>query len=129
MNLTSTKPYFIRAFYEWIADNSLTPYLLVDAQSTSVDVPSNCIVEGKIVLNISPSAIRDLRLHNDCVAFKARFSGVPYDINLPMAAIEAIYAKENGKGMVFPPEEVAEAGEATDLAPTTPKDRHLKLVK
>jgi len=111
--MTSSRPYLLRAFYDWIVDNNATPYIVVDADLPGVDVPREYIENGRIVLNISPSAARDLVLENDRVVFNARFSGVPYDIYIPIRAITAVYAKENGRGMVFKEEE----GE--DFPPTT----------
>ncbi len=105
MDLTQTKPYLIRAFYEWILDNDLTPHLMVDAEMDGVQVPAEFVSDGQIVLNISPSAVKTLDLGNEWVFFNARFGGIPQDIHVPMMAIKAIYAQENGKGMVFAEEE------------------------
>lgn len=114
MNMTSNKPYLIRAIYDWIVDNNLTPYVLVNAEYPGVQVPQEHVHNGKIVLNISPHACRGLHLENDRVVFTARFSGVTVQIFVIPAAILAIYAKENGRGMEFgeeynepPPESVA----------------------
>ena len=101
MDLTPTKPYLIRALYEWILDNDLTPHLLVDAEDGSVEVPREFVADGQIVLNLSPSAIRSLDLGNDWVYFNARFAGKPQDVHVPIYAVKAIYAMENNKGMVF----------------------------
>ncbi len=105
MDLTPTKPYLIRAFYEWILDNDLTPHLMVDAEMDGVQVPVEFVSDGQIVLNVSPSAVKTLDLGNEWVFFNARFGGLPQDIHVPMMAIKAIYAQENGKGMVFAEEE------------------------
>ena len=105
MDLTPTKPYLIRAFYEWILDNDLTPHLMVDAEMEGVQVPIEFVSDGQIVLNISSSAVKTLDLGNEWIFFNARFGGVPQDIHVPMMAIKAIYAQENGKGMVFAEEE------------------------
>lgn len=99
--MTSLKPYLIRSIYEWIIDNKLTPYLLVDAENNSASLPQEFIEDGKIVLNIRPEAIQGLLLGNDTIEFNARFSGKPMHIVAPVAAVMAIYAKENGKGMIF----------------------------
>ena len=116
MQLSSTRPYLLRALYEWILDNDLTPYLLVNAGESGVVVPTQWISEeGKIVLNIAPSAVQDLLLETEAVRFKARFQGTPLDVHVPVAAVEAIYAKENGKGMIFSNDE-----EATDQPPDPP---------
>ena len=99
--MTPSKPYLLRALYEWILDNGLTPHLIVDAQSAEADLPEQAIQDGRVVLNISPSATRDLELENDAVSFHARFAGSSRHIWLPMKAILAIYARENGQGMMF----------------------------
>ena len=99
--MTSTRPYLIRALYEWIEDNSLTPHILVDAEAPGVTVPKQHIREGQIVLNINSSAVRDLRLGNDWIEFSARFGGVARAIQIPVTAVLAIYARENGQGMAF----------------------------
>ncbi len=99
--MTSTRPYLIRALYEWIEDNSLTPHILVDAEAPGVEVPKQHVHEGRIVLNVNPAAVRDLRLGNDWIEFSARFGGVARAIQIPVAAVLAIYARENGQGMAF----------------------------
>lgn len=99
--MTSNKPYFIRAIYDWIVDNELTPYLLVNAEYIGVEVPQEHVNGGQIVLNISPRACRGLHLDNDRIVFTARFSGQIKQIFIPPAAVLAIYAKENGRGMEF----------------------------
>ena len=104
MTMTSNKPYFIRAIYDWIVDNDLTPYLLVDAEHPDVEVPQDFVNAGRIVLNISPKACRGLHLENDRILFTARFSGQTKQIFLAPAAVMAVYAKENGRGMEFGPE-------------------------
>lgn len=102
--MTSNKPYFIRAVYEWIVDNELTPYLLVNAEHPNVEVPQEYVNAGRIILNISPKACRGLHLENDKVVFTARFSGQTFQIYVDPNAVLAIYAKENGRGMEFGPE-------------------------
>ena len=106
--MTPSRPYLLRAFYEWIADNALTAYIVVDAEIPGVDVPSQYVEDGRIVLNIAPGAVRDLSLENDHLSFQARFSGIPHTIFVPMKAITAVYAKENGRGMVFKEEDFEE---------------------
>jgi len=103
--MTSLKPYLIRSIYEWIIDNHLTPHLLVDAESSHAILPQQFIEDGKIVLNIRPEAIQGLSLGNEEIQFNARFSGKPMHIVTPIAAVMAIYAKENGKGMIFDQED------------------------
>ena len=112
--MNSSRPYFIRALHEWIVDNQLTPHVMVNATIPGVSVPEKHIKDGKIVLNISPDAISDLVMTNDWVNFEARFSGVAYQIRLPVMSVEAIYAVENGRGMVF-------EQEPTDHEPLPPE--------
>lgn len=99
--MTSSRPYIIRAIYEWIVDNGLTPYILVDTRSEAVIVPESFIENNRIILNISPMATHDLALGNDNVSFNARFSGSPLDVFIPTPSVLAIYAQENGQGMMF----------------------------
>jgi len=99
--MTSSRPYLLRSIYEWIVDNSLTPYIVVDAEAENVQVPESHVDSGRIILNISPDACRGLHLDNDRVVFSARFSGVAHQIHVPPLAVLAIYAKENGRGMMF----------------------------
>ncbi len=103
--MNSSRPYLLRAFYEWIVDNNATPYVVVNADFPQVSVPREYVDNGRIVLNISPGAVRSLQLANDHLEFNARFAGVPHDIYVPMRAVSAIYAKENGRGMVFKDDE------------------------
>ena len=103
--MTSNRPYLVRALYEWILDNEMTPYLLVDSARPGTLVPMDLVQEGKIVLNISPSAVRGLVLGNDRITFGARFGGVPMDVEVTANAVLGIYARENGRGMLFPDEE------------------------
>lgn len=100
--MTPSKPYLIRAIYDWLVDNELTPYIVVDAHMEGVQVPVQYIdEEGRIVLNISPRACRGLHLENDRIVFSARFAGIVHQIFVPPLAVQAVYAKENGRGMVF----------------------------
>lgn len=99
--MTSTRPYLIRAFYEWILDNLLTPYLLVNAEKEGVEVPTQIVKDGKVIFNISPKAIKNLKITNQIIEFEASFAGNVEFIYLPIKAVEAVYAQENGRGMVF----------------------------
>jgi len=100
--MTSSQPYLIRAIYEWIVDNDLTPYLMVDATRSGTVVPEDYLDEkGMIILNISPSATSELLMSNDEVTFNARFSGQAMSIVVPVYSVKAIYARENGQGMMF----------------------------
>ena len=91
--------------YEWIVDNQLTPYIVINAEETGVQVTKQCVEEGRIVLNISPAAAQGLQIGNEWVEFNARFSGVARLVTAPIQAVMAIYARENGRGMVFGEEE------------------------
>lgn len=103
--MTSSRPYLIRALYEWIVDNSLTPHLVVYAKGDGVEVPQQYVnKDGQIVLNVAPTAVMGLGLDNDAVTFNARFGGIPTDIYVPCASVLGIYARENGQGMMFEPE-------------------------
>ena len=103
--MTTLKPYLIRAIYEWILDNNLTPYLLVDATNNNALLPQQFVEDGKIILNIRPEATYGLTLGNERIEFNAKFSGKPMGVVVPISAVLALYAKENGKGMVFEKED------------------------
>lgn len=119
MTMTSNKPYMIRAIYEWILDNDLTPHIVVFADAPSVSVPLEYVnKDGQIVLNVAPRAVSDLELGNTAVAFSARFGGVPTDIYVPCYAVMGVYARENGQGMMFDLEPMPE--------PTPPTKPDLK---
>lgn len=115
--LTSNKPYLLRAFYEWIIDNGCTPYLIINAEVDDVIVPRQYVDDGRIVLNIAESAVRGLEMSNDAIEFDARFGGVAVTVYAPMVAVVAIYAHENGRGMVFTEEDAEmEANDAHRFA-------------
>lgn len=99
--LTPRRPYLLRAFYEWLLDNQLTPHLVVDVMLPGVHVPMEYARDGQIVLNIAPRAVGNLELSNDEVRFNARFGGVPRQVSVPLAAVLAIYARENGAGTML----------------------------
>lgn len=103
--MSPSRPYLIRALYEWILDNGMTPYLLVDVASNEVVVPQQYVENGRIVLNVNPSAVQNLQLGNELVELDARFSGQPMHVSVPVMSVMAIYARENGKGMVFTEED------------------------
>ena len=107
-DMTSNRPYLLRAFYDWILDNDCTPYIVVDAGMAHVQVPEQAVKDGQVVLNISPTAVQALDMTKQHVSFSARFGGVPFEVYVPMYAISAIYARENGAGTMFPPEEMDE---------------------
>lgn len=99
--MTPSRPYLIRALYQWIVDNQMTPHILVDAEHPRTEVPRQFVENGKIVLNIGPSAVQGLVTDNEAVSFSARFSGHAMQIYVPATAVLALYARENGRGMVF----------------------------
>ncbi|QYJ79305.1 ClpXP protease specificity-enhancing factor [Shewanella acanthi] len=99
--LTPNRPYLLRAYYDWLMDNQLTPHVVVDAFVKGTQVPQQYVKDGQIVLNIAASAVGNLQIGNEFVEFNARFGGVPQQVLLPMASIVAIYARENGAGTVF----------------------------
>ena len=99
--MTPSRPYLIRAIHQWIVDNGYSPHLLVDAEDEGVDAPREYAHNGKLVLNISPQAVEGLSIANDTIAFSARFRGAAREVSFPTHAVLAIYAKENGRGMVF----------------------------
>ena len=125
--MTSSRPYLLRAVHEWIVDNGMTPQIVVDTQQEQVQVPAAYVRDRKIVLNISTTAVRELSLDNERVAFSARFGGSPFDVFVPVRAVLAIMARENGVGMAFPdPEE----DRPPSPPPPEPRGRpNLKVVK
>lgn len=111
--MTSQRPYLLRALYEWIADNGMTPHVLVDARAPGVRVPAHTVKDGQVVLNIADRAVGRLEMDGDALRFSARFGGVSQSVVVPMAAVIAIYARETGQGMALPPElHPGEPGEA-----------------
>ncbi|HEU4993078.1 MAG TPA: ClpXP protease specificity-enhancing factor [Luteimonas sp.] len=110
--MTSHRPYLLRALYEWIADNGMTPHLLVDATRPGVRVPAHTVKDGKVVLNIAARAVAHLDMDNDAVAFTARFGGVSHAVIVPVDAVLAIYARETGQGMALPDDSAPAPGAA-----------------
>jgi stringent starvation protein B len=132
--MTPNRPYLIRALYDWILDNGMAPHLLVNADHPGAQVPTGFVQAGKIVLNISPTAVRGLVLGNDGVVFSARFGGVSMEVTVPPEAVLGIYARETGRGMLFNEEETAPEDQGTPddepEPPTPPRERPtLKVVK
>ena len=107
--MSSNRPYLLRALYEWINDNRLTPYILVDARQPGVQVPASSIKDGKVVLNIAMRAVEALDMGNEALSFRARFSGVSQFLVVPVQAVIAIYAQETGQGMMLPPDDGVQA--------------------
>ncbi|RTR06062.1 ClpXP protease specificity-enhancing factor [Halomonas nitroreducens] len=112
--MQSSRPYIARALYQWLLDNELTPYIVVDAEQEGVEVPRQFVQNGQIVLNLGVTAVRDLSMENEAVVFSARFGGQPMQVMVPMEALIAIYARENGVGMVFGHEPVMPAAAESD---------------
>ena len=141
--MTPNRPYLLRAFYDWIVDNDCTPHLVVNAEYPAVQVPVQFVQDGQIVLNISPSAVTQFDMDNQQLSFNARFSGQPMQVYVPMGAVLAIYARENGEGTVFTQETfpeydeeqqveaeaVVEAAEEKPKAPEKKKGAHLRVIK
>ncbi|TNC79870.1 MAG: ClpXP protease specificity-enhancing factor [Oleiphilus sp.] len=99
--MTPSRPYLVRALNDWIVDNEMTPYLVIDAGVQGVRVPEDYVTNGQIILNVSPGAVSGLSIEDEAIQFSARFGGVPMQVYVPVIAVMAIYAKENGQGMVF----------------------------
>lgn len=118
--MTSHRPYLLRALYEWIADNGMTPHLLVDATRTGVQVPAFAVKDGRIVLNVAERAVSRLEMSNESIRFSARFGGVSHAVTVPVAAVLAIYARENGQGMALPDELGADAHTAGEAGAPGP---------
>jgi stringent starvation protein B len=127
--MTPLKPYLIRAIYDWILENQLTPHLLVDAQHPQAVLPMQFVQDGRIILNIRPQAVEALDLGNTDIEFNTRFSGKSTYVKAPVGAVLAIYAKENGKGMVFEPEEYDLNEPPPAPAPLKKEKPKLRIVK
>jgi stringent starvation protein B len=145
--MISSRIYLIRAIYDWLFDCDMSVYMAVDANHTEAEVPREHVQNGQIVLDVSPEAVRDLELNSDYITFKARFSGKLQNILVPVIAVMAIYSAENGRGMVFGPEDPLSGELTPDSAPdelpsakrsakSEPADKrakakvaHLKVVK
>lgn len=135
--MLSNKPYLIRAFYDWIVDSRCTPLLVIDATAPNCNVPQEYVENGEIILNVSPDAIRDLKINASLVEFRASFSGIAYNISAPIRAVLAVYAEENGQGMFFDLEQEEGEEGASEIQTTSEegaqgterKKTHLKLVE
>jgi stringent starvation protein B len=118
--MSSNRPYLLRAIYDWISENNLTPYVLVDAGFAGVRVPPQVVKNGQVVLNLAMRAVANLDLGNEWISFQARFSGVSQTIQIPVQAVLALYAQENGQGMMFPADE--EGGDMPPPSAPQPDD-------
>ena len=141
LSLTPTRPYLARAIYEWICDNNLTPYVLVDATQPHTLVPLEHVKDGQIVLNLAPHAVHRFEIGQQAIHFSARFGGVSRELYIPMAAVMGIYARENNQGLFFDPNEYADiqsnadalqsetASQGTAAAEPTKKKSSLRIVE
>ncbi len=129
--ISPTRPYMVRAIYQWIEDNELTPYLMVDATADNVQIPVEHVQDGRIVLNIASRATGNMSMENDYINFSARFGGVSQDIWVPLTAVLGIYAKENSQGMFFDPNEYDNyvSEEETGISSSKPKPAPTARVK
>lgn len=147
--MTSNRPYLVRAIFDWICDNHLTPFVVARADAEGLKVPPSAIEEGRVLLNLGPSAVTRFEMGHQEISFLARFSGVSHYIVIPIAAVVALYARENGQGMMFPDDLQVAVGDAqsddeaaasvlagqelaapTAEEPSPPKrGSHLKIVK
>jgi stringent starvation protein B len=125
--LISTKPYMIRAIYEWCNDNQLTPHVLVSVDNETI-VPASYVKNGEIVLNLNYSATKDLQIGQDAITFTARFSGESRNLYIPVSAVKGIFARENGQGMFFEINQI-ESEKNNDLMPVSIEDKKNKLKK
>lgn len=128
MDMSPRRPHLLRAHYDWIIENDLTPHLVVDVNVVGVQVPMEYAHDGQIVLNISSRAVDDLELTPYQVLFSASFGGIPRKVRVPMAAVMAIYARENGAGMMFEPEPAYESGASLQFAEDDSEDKHVAPV-
>jgi stringent starvation protein B len=119
-DLISTRPYLLRAMHEWMSDNDETPLVVVDATAADANVPVGHVKDGRIVLNMGWSATRNLQMTNELVSFEARFGGVSHAVSFPLAAVQGIYARESGQGMLFQDEAIATALGPTAVAENPP---------
>ncbi len=138
--MTSNRPYLLRAFYDWIVDNQCTPHLVVNAEYPAVTIPTQFVQDGQIVLNVSPSAVAQFSMDNQELCFNARFSGQPMRVVVPIGAVLAIYARENGEGTVFTAEHAGDMPESESniseadtneqqVKPEAKKPSHLRVIK
>ncbi|HOX72731.1 MAG: ClpXP protease specificity-enhancing factor [Dokdonella sp.] len=128
--MTSNRPYLLRAIHEWINDNGMTPYILVEASAPGVRVPPSTIKDGRVVLSVASRAVARFEIGMETVSFLARFGGVSHSIELPVSAVLAIYAQENGQGMMFQSEDPPSSPPPEPPAPEQPARRaRLHVVK
>lgn len=137
LSMTSHRPYLLRALYEWIVDNGMTPHVLVDAGQQGVRVPPHTVKDGRVVLNIAERAVAKLQMDNEGIRFTARFAGASHAVLVPIPAVLAIYARETGHGMALPEDIGGEPAGPDDSPPapdggeepTSRRGAHLRVVK
>lgn len=130
MSMTSSRPYLVKALYDWIVDNGQTPYLLVDARREGVSAPTGLAdPSGRLILNVSPRAVRALDLGLAEITFEARFSGTAWFVVLPVSAVLAIYAKENGHGMMFGDDDTPQPPDPGEDADSTDRGERVETVR
>ena len=129
--MTSNRPYLMLALYEWISDNDLTPYLLVDANFPGIKAPNGIAKDGRIFPNAATRPVSHLQIGNDAISFSARFGGVSQSLHVPLSAVLAIYAQENGQGMMFPADDAPPEPPSPEKADVeeAPKRPTLRVVK
>ena len=129
--MSLSRPYLIRAIYQWVVDNGLTPYIVVDCTEDFIDIPEQFIHDGQVILNISPNAVQNLEITDQSIFFNARFAGVPRQLAISVLTVLAIYAKENGQGLIFSndhlPPDIKQ--KAQPEVKNKPKKPTLKVVK
>lgn len=131
--MTPSRPYLLRALYDWMLDNKVVPYLMVNAEYPGVNVPKQYVQEGRIVLDISPSAVRNLEIQNEYVCFDARFNGIAMQVDVPMGGVLGIFVQGEGHGMVFTDDDLyrnhPRDPNGPPSSPTGDGRPHLKVVK
>ena len=127
--MTSSKPYLVRALYQWILDNGNTPHILIDTTARGAEIPPGVGEDGTAVLNLAPQAVQNLEMSNDYLSFSARFNGVAGDVYCPIESLLGIYARETGTGMMFPPEEGDGGDDNGSSEEEKPKGPTLKVIK
>lgn len=124
--MTPPRPYLVRALIDWIVDNDCTPFVAIASEMEGVTVPPGTAKDGRVVLNLSASATRNLQISNELLTVDCRFGGRPFHVTAPMGAVVAVFARENGEGMSFEPEKAVETA-AAETSPTKPPKKGPKL--
>lgn len=132
--MSSSRPYLVRAIYQWVVDNNHTPHMLVDAGGGDVQVPEQFVQDGRIILNVAPQAVQGLDLGDEFISFSARFAGRPQQIFVPVQRVMAVYSRENGQGMMFgeddgPTPPPSDGGKTPESQPKSSGRPGLRVVK